>query len=164
MEWLSVSAPVLSLLVGIGAGWGTRTGMDRRDESAALNALIMDLHLKRPLAAIEPRVVQGAETEALLRPTVLDARDRILETLTHLRNSSPDIPVLLRMSAACALYLREAALAPERYQFALMELRQTMLDGVRLISDGRRRVRYLAPGERSTAKPGRPPSRRPVRR
>ena len=76
MEWLAFTAPVLGLIVGIGAGWSTRAGIDRRDESAALNALIMDLHLKRSLAAIEPRVVEGSDGEAMLRPTVLDARDR----------------------------------------------------------------------------------------
>ncbi|MDN3483169.1 hypothetical protein QMA10_14725 [Arthrobacter sp. APC 3897] len=159
MEWLAFTAPVLGLVIGMAAGWSTRAGIDRRDESAALNALIMDLHLKRSLAPIEPRVLAGTDGEAALRPTVLDARDRILETLTHLRGGSPDTAVLMRMAAACGLYLRQASRAPERCQFALMELRETLEEGVRLLSDGRRRVRSLPPGERSTAKPGRPPSR-----
>ena len=164
MEWLAFTAPVLGLIVGMGAGWSTRAGIDRREESAALNALIMDLHLKRSLAAIEPRVVDGSDGEARLRGTVLDARDRIMETLTYLRAGSANTGVLMRMAAACTLYLRRASREPERYQFALMELRDTLDEGVRLLSDGRRRVRGLPPGERSTAKPGRPPSRRPVRR
>ncbi|MET4060206.1 hypothetical protein ABIB35_001751 [Arthrobacter sp. UYP6] len=163
MEWLAITAPVLGLIVGIGAGWSTRAGIDRRDESAALNALIMDLHMKRSLAEIEPRLVPGPDDEARLRSTVLDARDRILETLAYLRSGSPNTGVLMRLSAACTLYLREATRAPEQYQFALMDLRDTMVDGVRLLSDGRRRVRFLAPGERSTPQPGRPPSPRPSR-
>ncbi|WP_104104236.1 hypothetical protein [Arthrobacter sp. 08Y14] len=164
MEWLAFTAPVLGLIVGIGAGWGTRSGIDRRDESVALNALIMDLHLKRSLAAIQPQTVEGSDGEARLRPTVMDARDRILETLTHLRSGSANTGVLMRMAAACTVYLRSASREPQRYQFALMELRETLDDGVRLLSDGRRRVRGLPPGERSTAKPGQRPSRRPVRR
>ncbi|MBO0896158.1 hypothetical protein [Arthrobacter sunyaminii] len=164
MEWLAFTAPVLGLIVGIGAGWCTRSGIDRRDESVALNALIMDLHLKRSLAAIQPQTVEGSDGEARLRPTVLDARDRILETLTHLRSGSANTGVLMRMAAACTVYLRSASREPERYQFALMELRETLDDGVRLLSDGRRRVRGLPPGERSTAKPGQRPSRRAVRR
>ena len=165
MEWLAFTAPVLvGLIVGMGAGWITRSGLDRRNELVALNALIMDLHLKRSLAAIQPQLVEGGDGEARLRPTVLDARDRILETLTHLRSGSANTGVLMRMVAACTVYLRQASREPERYQFALMELRETLEDGVRLLSDGRRRVRSLRPGERSTAKPGRPPSHRPARR
>ncbi|WIB10087.1 hypothetical protein QNO08_03215 [Arthrobacter sp. zg-Y820] len=151
----------VALVLGASAGWSVRAGIDRRDETAALNALITDLHLKRPLAAIEPRVVDGADDAQRCRATVLDARDRIIETLAHLRSNSANTDVLMRMASACTRYLRESARAPERHQFALMDLRETMVDGVKLLSDARRRVRYRNPGERSTPKPGRTPSRRP---
>lgn len=155
MDWLAVSLlAFVSLVLGVGAGWSVRAGLDRRDENAALNALITDLHLKRPLAPIEPRLIDGAGDEERCRATVLDARDRIIETLSHLRSGSANTDVLMRMSAACTRYLRESTRAPERYQFALMELRDTMVDGVKLLSDARRRVRYRSPGERPTAKPG----------
>ena len=153
MEWLAFAAPVLTLILGIGIGWSIRAGITRRDEFAALNALIMDLHLKRSLAAVGPRRTPGPDDAARLRTTILDARDRMVETLTHLRSGSPSTGVLMGMSAACTRYLRESARAPEHYQFALMELRDTLVDGVRLLSDGRRRVRYLAPGERETPVP-----------
>ncbi|WAP51418.1 hypothetical protein OL239_16590 [Arthrobacter sp. ATA002] len=152
-----------SLFVGAGAGWGVRAGIDRRDENAALNALITDLHLKRPLAPIEPRVIAGAGDAERCRATVLDARDRIIETLAHLRSGSANTDVLMRMSTACTRYLRESSRVPDRYQFALMELRETMVDGVRLLSDARWRVRYRSPGERPAAKPGGAAARRPGR-
>ena len=159
MEWLVFAAPVLALVLGTAIGWSTRAGIDRRDESAALNALIMDLHLKHSLAAIEPHSTLGPTDGARLRSTILDARARMVETLAHLRSGSPSTEVLMRMSAACTRYLRDAARTPEHYQFALMELRGTLVDGVLLLSDGRRRVRFLAPGGRltataTTAKPG----------
>lgn len=164
MDWLAVSLLALaSLALGAGAGWSTRAGIDRRDENAALNALITDLHLKRPLAPIEPQVIDGAGDEERCRATVLDARDRMIETLAHVRSGSVNTDVLMRMSAACTRYLRESSRAPDRYQFALMELRETMVDGVKLLSDARRRVRYRPPGERSAAKPGKTLSRRPTR-
>ncbi|MBP3037431.1 hypothetical protein J2M53_14370 [Arthrobacter sp. zg-ZUI100] len=175
MDWLAplnltdFTAPEAGLLLGIGLalgialgialGWSIRAGIDKRDESAALKALITDLHLKRPLAPIEPQIIESAGDEARCRRSVLDARDRILETLAHLRTGSPNTDVLMRLAAACTLYLREATRAPELYQFALMDLRETMVDGVKLLSDGRRRVRYLSPGERppgKTGKAGRP--------
>lgn len=172
MDWLAplnltdFTAPEAGLLLGIGLalgialgtalGWSIRAGIDKRDEAAALKALITDLHLKRPLAPIEPQIIESAGDEARCRRTVLDARDRILETLAHLRTGSPNTDVLMRLSAACTLYLREATRAPELYQFALMDLRETMVDGVKLLSDGRRRVRYLGPGERPPGRPGRP--------
>lgn len=164
MDWLAVSLLALaSLALGAGAGWSTRAGIDRRDESAALNALITDLHLKRPLAPIEPQVIDGAGDEERCRATVLDARDRMIETLAHVRSGSTNTDVLMRMSAACTRYLRESSRAPDRYQFALMELRETMVDGVKLLSDARRRVRYRPPGERSAAKPGKTLPGRPAR-
>ncbi|WP_461170235.1 hypothetical protein [Arthrobacter sp. Z1-15] len=164
MDWLAVSLLALAALVlGTAAGWSIRAGIDRRDENAALNALITDLHLKRPLAPIEPQVIEGAGDEERCRATVLDARERMIETLAHLRSGSANTDVLMRMSTACTRYLRDSSRAPERYQFALMELRETMVDGVLLLSDAGRRVRYRAPGERSAAKPGRTPSRRPNR-
>lgn len=161
MDWLAVSLLALALLIlGAGVGWSIRAGIDRRDENAALNALITDLHLKRPLAPIDPRVIDGAGDQERCRATVLDARERMIETLSHLRSGSANTEVLMRMSAACTRYLRDSSRAPERYQFALMELRETMVDGVTLLSDARWRVPYRAPGERPTAKPGRTPSRR----
>lgn len=162
MDWLAALIPsAVALIMGAGAGWSVRAGIDRRDETAALNALITDLHLKRPLAPIEPRIIDGPGDVERCRAAVLDARDRIIETLAHVRSSSANTDVLMRMSAACTRYLRESTREPEYYQFALMDLRETMVDGVTLLSDARRRVRYQAPGERSTPGPGRPPSRRP---
>lgn len=162
MDWLAALIPsTVALVLGAGLGWSVRAGIDRRDETAALNALITDLHLKRPLAPIEPRIIDAARDAERCRSAVLDTRDRIIETLAHLRSSSPSTDVLMRMATACTRYLRESAREPERYQFALMDLRETMVDGVTLLSDAGRRVRYRAPGERPTTKPGRPPSRRP---
>ena len=164
MDWLTALIPAAAALVlGLLAGWGSRAAIDRRDENAALDALITDLHLKRSLAPIDPCVIVGAGNQERCRGAVLDARDRIIETLAHLRSGSANTDVLMRLSAACTLYLRESSRTPELYQFALMDLRETMDDGVRLLSDGRWRVRYRAPGGRATTAPGRPPSRRPSR-
>ena len=157
MDWLAISLlAFVSLVLGAAAGWSLRAGIDRRDENTAMNALITDLHLKRPLAPIEPQLIDGAGDQERCRATVLDARDRIIETLSHLRSGSANTEVLMRMSAACTRYLRDSSRTPERYQFALMELRETMVDGVKLLSDARWRVRYRSPGERPAAERGRP--------
>ena len=177
MDWLAdflgsadLTGPAVALflgvLVGLGAGWAAKLKVDRRDEKTALAALIMDLHLKRTLAEIEPRPVTGAADEALCRSAILDARESILEALTHVRSGSPNAQVLLRLFLACGRYLRATALDPERYQFELMELRETLVEGVFLLSDGEH-LQNLVPGERPagpTADPARGRWRRGTKR
>ncbi|MCC3291795.1 hypothetical protein [Arthrobacter sp. zg-Y1110] len=154
MEWIwNVLWPIL--LIGFGAGWLTKRSLDRRHESRALNELVTYLHLKRTLAPIDPQPAQGGPMEARHRSAVQDLRENVMETLAHLTPGSGATEVLMRMSAASNRYLRDVAADPGSYQFALMELRRNLDEDLRILTDGRRDVQYLSPGEASTCK--RPP-------
>ncbi|UWX97763.1 hypothetical protein N2K95_03505 [Arthrobacter zhaoxinii] len=164
MDWIwDVLGPAGGVLIGFGAGWGTRRSRDRRHESRALNQLITDLHLKRTLAPIDPHPAPAGPAEARHRSAVQDLRENITETLGHLEPGSGATEVLMRMAAVCNRYLRDVAKDPERYQFGLMELRQNLDEDLRILTDGRRDVQYLSPGEAPPGKrvPPPPPSRAP---
>lgn len=155
MDWIwNVLWPVLGVLAGFAAGWGTKRSLNRREESRALNELITYLHQKRTLAPIDPQPSAAGPMEARHRSAVLDLRENLMETLARLTPGSSATAVLMRMSAAGNRYLRDAAEDPERYQFALMELRQNLEEDLRILTDGRRDVRYLSPGEAPERRPG----------
>lgn len=155
MDWLLVVGFVVVLGIGFGAGWAGRWFLDRRSEARALNNLVMYLHMKQSLAPIEPRPVPPGLEVKRARSSVADIREKVIETLACVHDSTGVNDVLMRMSAACTGYLRTALRDPEQYQFELMELRRNLVEDLRIISDGRRDVRYLAPGghgaERRTA-------------
>ncbi|MCC9205178.1 hypothetical protein [Arthrobacter sp. zg-Y769] len=157
MDWIwNVLWPVLGLLTGFAAGWLTKRSLNRRHESRALNELVTYLHLKRSLAQIEPQPAEAGPMEARHRSAVQDLRENVMETLAHLTPGSGAVEVLMRMSAASNRYLREVAADPGSYQFALMELRRNLDEDLRILTDGRRDVEYLSPGE-APARKG-PPS------
>ncbi|MCQ1996889.1 hypothetical protein [Arthrobacter sp. zg-Y1171] len=162
MEW-NVLWPVLGVLVGFGAGWLAKRSLDRRHESRALNELVTYLHLKRTLAPIDPQPAQGGPMEARHRSAVQDLRENVMETLAHLTPGSGATEVMMRMSAASNRYLRDVAADPGSYQFALMELRRNLDEDLRILTDGRRDVRYLSPGGAPVRKRT-PPSSSGIRR
>ncbi|MDM7990690.1 hypothetical protein [Arthrobacter sp. zg-Y877] len=157
MDWINVLWPLLGVLFGFAAGWLAKRHLGRREESRALNELVTYLHLKRTLAPITPQPSAAGPMEARHRSAVQDLRENLMETLAHLSLGSAATEVLMRMSAACNRYLRDVAADPGRYQFALMELRRNLDEDLRILTDGRRDVEYLSPGE-APARKGVPPS------
>lgn len=158
MDWIwNVVLPVAGIVLGFAAGWLTKQGLARREESRALNELVTYLHLKRMLAPVDPQPAEAAAMEHRFRSSVQDIRENLMETLAHLQPGSNAAEVLMRMSAACNRYLRIAAAEPQRYQFELMELRRNLDEDLRILTDGRRDVQYLGPGE-APVRRGRPRS------
>lgn len=148
MDWVwNVLWPVFGVALGFGAGWLAKWGLDRREESRALNELVTYLHLKRMLAPTDPQPAAAGPLEARYRNSVHDLRENLMQTLGHLQPGSGATEILMRMSAACNRYLRDVAADPGRYQFELMELRRNLDEDLRILTDGRRDVRYLSPGE-----------------
>ena len=150
MDWLLLLTVALVLAVGFTAGWFAKRSVDRREESRSLNELVTYLHLKQALAPIEPRPLMPGPEEQRARSAVSDAREKIIESLSHLQNGSGANDVLMRMSAACTRYLRASADDPARYQFELMELRRNLVEDLRLLCDGRRDMHYREPGGHGT--------------
>ncbi|MCC3273238.1 hypothetical protein MUK71_03785 [Arthrobacter zhangbolii] len=148
MDWIwIVVMPVTGVVLGFAAGWLTKRGLARREEARALNELVTYLHLKRMLAPMAPRSAQIAALEPRFRSSVHDIRENLMETLARLQPGSTAGEVLMRMSAACNRYLRITASEPQQYQFELMELRRNLDEDLRILTDGRRDIRYLSPGE-----------------
>ena len=165
MEWIwDVLWPALGLLAGFAGGWLTKRSLNRRHESRALNELVTYLHLKRTLVPLDPRPEQAGPLEARHRSAVQDLRENLMETLAHLTPGSGATEVLMRMSAATNRYLRDVAADPGNYQFALRELRRTLDEDLRILTDGRRDVQYLSPGEAPTPKRPSPSSSGTTRR
>ncbi len=146
MDWLLILTVVLVLAVGFVVGWFARWSIDRREESRTLNELVTYLHLKQTLAQIEPRPLLPGPEQQRARSAIADAREKIIESLSHLQTGSGANDVLMRMSGACTRYLRTSSADPERYQFELMELRRSLVEELRILCDGRRDLRYRGPG------------------
>ena len=146
MDWLLVLTVVVVLGIGFGMGWFARKAVERREEARTLNELVTYLHLKQTLAPIEPQEVPVGPEVQRARSAVADARETIVESLSHLQAGSGANDVLMRMAAACTRYLRVSGEDPLRYQFELMELRRSLADDLRILCDGRRDVRYRGPG------------------
>lgn len=148
MDWIWIAVmPVTGVVLGFAAGWLTKRGLARREEARALNELVTYLHLKRMLAPMDPRSAETAALEPRFRSSVHDIRENLMETLARLQPGSTAGEVLMRMSAACNRYLRITAAEPHQYQFELMELRRNLDEDLRILTDGRRDIRYLSPGE-----------------
>lgn len=139
--------PVFGVILGFAAGWATKWGLARREESRALNELVTYLHLKRLLAPTEPQEGEPGPVEARYRTSVRDIRENLVESLAYLQPGSEATEILMRMSAACNRYLRATRTDPSLYQFELMELRRNLDEDLRILTDSRRDVQYLSPGE-----------------
>ncbi len=146
MDWLLVLTVGAVLTVGFGAGWLAHWSVCRREEARTLNELVTYLHLKQTLAPIEPQEVPVGPEVQRARSAVADARETIVESLSHLQSGSGANDVLMRMAGACTRYLRVSSEDPVRYQFELMELRRSLVDDSRILCDGRRDIHYREPG------------------
>ena len=105
----------------------------RAVQVAALNNLVTDLHLRRPLTAITPRRVPTGESvdRRFANDAVIQIRAGIHDARLALRpRSSAEFHVLVGMSSACNRYLENVQYEPEEYQYELELFRVTLSEAV----------------------------------
>lgn len=102
-------------------------------QTAALNNLTTDLHLRRALTVITPRRIPTGPSDdrKFATDAILQIRNGIRETRLALRpRSSHEFNVLVGMSSACNRYLENVQYEPEDYQYELERLRSTFSEAI----------------------------------
>lgn len=150
----------LSTAMGAGSALALGIWERRRDalnrERAAVSFVILDLHTRRALREAVPQVAAPGGTDASrVAESLLKARDNAREALRDVRFTSPCYEELRTFVLAVNRYLSSVSRQPERYEFALQELRQQALDVVAAMCASDRAVGYLEPGGTERAPVGR---------
>lgn len=163
--WTTLITVAVGAFLGSGAAFASnllagRIGARRR-EAAALDELVHEIHFRRVLRRIEPRLSPRAD---VLDPGYEKARHSVATLRGEIRlarrgavSRSPALPVLDRMTLACNTFLDESEHDPARYQLGLMQLQARLNDGVHTLADPRRGIGDLEPGNASlgpTSPPG----------
>lgn len=152
--WSTLVTVAVGAFLGSGAAFASnllagRIG-DRRREAAALNELVHEIHFRRVLRRIEPRLVpradvldpgyeKGRHSAATLRGEIRTARRALVP-------GSAAHPLLDAMTLACNRFLDESEADPARYQLFLMQLQARLSDAVGRVADLSRGVDDLEPG------------------
>ncbi|MBD8539918.1 MULTISPECIES: hypothetical protein [unclassified Frigoribacterium] len=155
MSWWDVVTVTVGAFVGAGAAFASnllvRLIESRRREASALNELITEIHFRRVLRRVAPRL--SPNPRALdpvyeqARHSISALRGEIRRARRALRPRSSALPVLNEMTLACNTFLDDSDDAPERYRLHLMQLHARLNASVRRLRSDRRSISDLEPGE-----------------
>ncbi|MET4060258.1 hypothetical protein ABIB35_001803 [Arthrobacter sp. UYP6] len=150
--WVFLGGSLAGVVLGSLASVAVLRWLRGAREKRALQALIMQVHLKRVFAENGPGALEPEFDRARCRSAVADIRAQVRDTLREVRpgSSSPQ-STLLEMHRACEAYLYETERGGRNYEACLQELRLILHQGARRLS-GVRHVQYLAPGQRSAVR------------
>lgn len=164
--WTTLITVAVGAFLGSGAAFAAnllavRIG-DRRREAAALDELVHEIHFRRALRRIEPRLSPRADVldphYEKARHSAATLRGEIRRARRALVTGSAAMPDLDRMTMACNTFLDESELEPAFYQLQLMQLQARLADAVNSIAARSTRIDDLEPGDASLSPtvPGRP--------
>lgn len=157
--WTTLVTVAVGAFLGSGAAFASnllagRIG-DRRREAAALNELVHEIHFRRVLKRIEPRLVPRAD---VLDPGFEKARHSASTLRGEIRRArrvlvpgSKAHPDLDAMTLACNTFLDASEADPARYQLFLMQLQARLSHAVGRIAARSPGVDDLDPGNAELA-------------
>jgi hypothetical protein len=123
----------------------------RQRELQAIRSLVGELHRRRALTEIvAPRRLRRARTlsdYAQAATSVLTMKDEIRRARDSSRSTPKLQEIFASMTRSCNRYLELSAGSPNQYLFLLQSLRQELAQDVRRLTEARRGVPNLAPGE-----------------
>ena len=153
--WQTLITTAVGAFLGSGAAFGAnllagRIG-ERRREAAALDELVHEIHFRRVLRRIEPRLSPNAAAidpdYDKARHSASTLRGDIRRARRSLVSGSAAAPVLDTMTLACNTFLDESEAVPERYQLQLMQLQWRLAQAVHAVASTSPRVSDLEPGD-----------------
>jgi hypothetical protein len=152
--WSTLVTVAVGAFLGAGAAFASNLLATRirdlRHEAAALNELVHEIHFRRVLRRIEPRLSPRAE---ILDPRYSAARHSIATLRGDIRTAriaavprSSALGLLDTMTLACNTFLDDSEAEPARYQLHLMQLHARLNRTVGDLSTRVRGVDDLEPG------------------
>ncbi|BDZ50097.1 hypothetical protein GCM10025867_23380 [Frondihabitans sucicola] len=157
--WSTLVTVAVGAFLGSGAAFASnllagRIG-DRRREAAALNELVHEIHFRRILRRVEPRLSPRAD---VLDPGYEKARHsastlrgeirRARRALVPRSGAQPDLDA---MTLACNAFLDASEADPARYQLFLMQLQARLSAAVARVAARSTGVDDLEPGNAELA-------------
>lgn len=153
--WLALVTATVGAFFGSGAAFASNllAGRisDRRREAAALNELVHEIHFRRALRRITPRLSPRAD---VLDPGYERARHSISTLRREVRTArqalvprSNALPAVDAMTLACNTFLDESESDPARYELFLMQLHARLNASVQAIASESGGVDDLQPGD-----------------
>lgn len=146
---VAVIGAVLAAGLTVGIAYRTFQLQQRYTEKQILTNLIHDLHHRRTLRAVYPKLVPDATRSVDFERTsesVLEVREWIRSARNSLPPRSVSSPTLSKMVVACNRHLSHSHRNPDGYQTELMKLRVSLLSGVEEICSQIPDLELLAPG------------------
>jgi uncharacterized membrane protein YccC len=150
MNWSSLIPDLVVALFGAGLTVGiagvTYFRQLRRRNAQLVRNLADDLSTRRALTPIEPRE-SSADSEDADRcfRSVAAAAHRISEARDQISPDTDLRQALQRMVVSCVQYKDAVESAPRRWQFALMRLREELLDGTHALERAARLPEHSLP-------------------
>ena len=153
--WTTLITVAVGAFLGSGAAFAANliAGRisDRRREAAALDELVHEIHFRRALHRIEPRLRPRADVldpdYEKARHSAATLRGEIRRARRRLGTGSKAMQDLDVMTMACNTFLDASESDPAGYELQLMQLQWRLAEAVHAIAARSPRIRDLEPGE-----------------
>lgn len=153
--WTTLVTVAVGAFLGSGAAFASnllaaRIG-ERRREAAALNELVHEIHFRRVLRRIDPRLVPRADIldpgYERARHSAASLRGEIRRARRALVPKSRALPDLDAMTLSCNTFLDASEADPARYELFLMQLQARLSIAVARVAARSPGVDDLEPGD-----------------